>query len=70
MQNLDTKTEVLFLEDLLIEDELELDDRQIDKYANSLSKINELYLDSNLISSMDFLEKMPKLSVIHLSTKI
>ena len=31
--------EVLFLEDMLIEDELDLDQKDYDKYANSLSKI-------------------------------
>ena len=47
--------EVLFLEDMLIESELELQQKDYDKYSNSLSKITEIYLDSNLISSIGFL---------------
>ena len=47
--------EVLFLEDMLIEDELQLTQKENEKYSNSLTKVTEIYLDSNLISSIAFL---------------
>ncbi len=49
------KMEVLFLEDMLIENELQLTQKEYEKYSNSLSKVTEIYLDSNLITSIAFL---------------
>jgi hypothetical protein len=49
------KMEVLFLEDMLIENELQLTQKENEKYSNSLTKVTEIYLDSNLISSIAFL---------------
>jgi hypothetical protein len=49
------KMEVLFLEDMLIENELQLTQKENEKYSNSLTKVTEIYLDSNLINSIAFL---------------
>lgn len=67
---LERKMEVLFLEDMLIDDEMSFITEESEKYANSLTKISEVYLDSNLISKIEFLEKMPSLTVLHLSNFI
>lgn len=58
------------MEDMLIEDQLDLDEKEIEKFSNSLSKVSEIYLDYNVINDIDFLQKMPKISVVHLSKSL
>lgn len=55
------------MEDMLISEELDLQERDYEKYSNSLSKISEIYLDSNMIHDIKFMQRMPKLTVVHLS---